>query len=219
MALNNTAGAPLILLAVIAVMVFMLRPPAADAHDSTADVWLACERVTVALDRLACFDNMVRHLKAGGEAAIETPAKPPVADVGRAPPKASQPALATVIEAPAKPPVADVDRAPPKASPPVVAAATDIPEDFGLKEELTPEAKKKMRAKPGLIAKVVRHWENGRGRLVVQLDNDQIWTEVVSHDARIPKGEVTVEIKPGGFGGYRMRINDNFTVVRVKRLK
>ncbi len=217
--MNNTAGAPLILLAVIAVMVFMLRSPAADAHDSAADAWLACESVAAALDRLACFDDMVRHLKADAAAAIETPAKPPVAEVDRAPPKASQPALATVIKAPAKPPVADVDRAPLKASPPVVAAVTDIPEDFGLMEELTPEAKKKKRAKPGLIAKVVRHWENSVGRLVVQLDNDQIWTEVVSHNARIPKGGATVEIKPGGFGGYRMRINDSFTAVKVKRLK
>lgn len=187
---NDAAGARSALSVAVAVTAFLLLPAVAHAQEGLGDELLACDRVSAPADRLACFNDIVRRLKAVKAAPVEDRAPPPVADSGPAAPETPRPA---------------------------VAAAKIIPEDFGLKRNLKPEGKK--RAEPVLTAKVVRHWENSVGRLVVQLDNDQVWTEVVSYNARIPKGGARVEIKPGRFGGYRMRINDNVTVIKVKRLK
>lgn len=200
---NNTAGAGSILLAAIAVTAFLLAAPVADAQDSVSDDLLACDRLSAAPDRLACFNDIVRRLKAGEAAPVKDRARSPVTDSGPATSRASRPAVA--------------EEAVPETSRPAVAAANSIPEDFGLKRKLKPEGKEQTR--PVLTARVVRHWEDSLGRLVLQLDNGQVWTEVVSYNARIPKGEATVEIKPGRFGGWRMRINDNVRLVKVKRLK
>ncbi len=187
---NDTARARSALLAVIAGLAFLLPAPVANAQEGANALWLACDRLSVPANRLACFNDIVRRLKAGEAAPIEDRARSPVADSGPVAVETSRPAA---------------------------AAANTLPKDFGLKKKLKPEGINQ--ADPFLTAKVVRHWENSVGRLVVQLDNDQIWTEVVSYDARIPKGEATVEIKSGKFGGYRMRINDIVGLVMVKRLK
>ncbi len=187
---NNTAGAGSILLAAIAVTAFLLAAAVANAQESVANALLACDRLSVPTNRLACFNDIVLRLKAGEVAPVENRARPPVADSGPAAPRTSRPA---------------------------VAEANSIPEDFGLEGKLKPLGKRQ--AEPVLTAKVVRHWENNLGHLVVHLDNDQIWIEVAGYDAKIPAGEATVEIKPGRFGGYRMRINDIVRLVRVKRLK
>lgn len=73
-----------------------------------------------------------------------------------------------------------------------------------------------------LRAKIVGFEELHRGRLVIALDNGQIWRQldVDSRTVRL-QSEVSydVEIWRSGFGGYRMKVADNARIMSVERLR
>src|SRR5690606_2343880 len=73
-----------------------------------------------------------------------------------------------------------------------------------------------------LRARIVDFVELHRGRLVVTLDNGQMWRQldVDSRKVRLEEGEpVDVEIRRSGFGGYRMKIGDNRRILSVERIR
>lgn len=99
------------------------------------------------------------------------------------------------------------------------------PGDEGLKiaDSVTPEARAIIEAakEPDEItAKVARVDESSTGRIIVYLDNDQIWMETSASRFRgkLPEGEVAT-ISKGGLGWFRMRFKDTYGVMAVKRVK
>jgi hypothetical protein len=71
-------------------------------------------------------------------------------------------------------------------------------------------------------AMIVDYEVQRRGRLVVTLDNGQVWrqTEITSHPLRLNETEPTpVEIRRSGFGGYRLQVGDQLPVIKVERLQ
>lgn len=188
--------ATIIPLAAGLVLLVALAAPAARAQQATGDALITCGRYALPDKRLACFDDLVRRLETGRALGgpLQQRRNPPTAPVGRTPPATS---------------VANV---PPATAPPPSGQAGS---SFGLRP---PPSQIEHQS---ISAHVVRHWQSGRGQLIVKLDNGQIWTEAFSYDAKIPRGadNIRVVISEGKFGGFRMRIGDKVGLVKVKRLK
>jgi len=71
-------------------------------------------------------------------------------------------------------------------------------------------------------ARVTDFRTDGRGLLVMQLDNGQVWRqdETLGRPIRLDQGQrVGVEITRSGFGGYRMRFPDLRQRIAVSRLR
>jgi hypothetical protein len=81
---------------------------------------------------------------------------------------------------------------------------------------------RRAQAEEVLHAQIVDFQVLHRGRLVVALDNGQLWRQldVDSRQVRLREGEsYPVEIRRSGFGGYRMKVADNDRIMTVERLR
>jgi hypothetical protein len=116
------------------------------------------------------------------------------------------------------------------AAPPLPAATPSAPpagvEGFGAEQVAARAGTRDLNPRDEedeiLRAKIVDFEELHRGRLVVALDNGQIWRQldVDSRTVRLRAEEsYDVEIWRSGFGGYRMRVADNARVMSVERLR
>lgn len=111
-------------------------------------------------------------------------------------------------------------------------SAQTTPEQFGA-ENLAPPAPPPPR--PGepvpptppqpldsIAAKVTDYAYNPLGRVVIFLENGQVWQQLEGDTDRVhfKKGEVnTVVISRGMLGSYNLRVNDTGLAIKVRRLK
>jgi hypothetical protein len=97
------------------------------------------------------------------------------------------------------------------------------PESFGDEQLASVESRREAREEREVLqATIVDFQELHRGRLVVALDNGQMWRQldVDSRQVRLRDGETyPVEIRRSAFGGYRMKIDDNNRIFSVERLR
>ena len=111
-------------------------------------------------------------------------------------------------------------------------SAQTTPQQFG-SENLTPPAPPPPRpgepAPPAppqpidsIAAKVSDYAFNPIGRIVVFLDNGQVWQQLEGDTDRVhfQKGQVNaVVISRGALGSYNLRVNDSGPAVKVRRIK
>jgi hypothetical protein len=96
------------------------------------------------------------------------------------------------------------------------------PESFGSEQLASVESRAQAREEDVLHASIIDFQELHRGRLVVALDNGQMWRQldVDTRQIRLDQGEsYPVEIRRSGFGGYRMKVGDNDRIMRVERIR
>jgi hypothetical protein len=118
----------------------------------------------------------------------------------------------------------DVDEAPDEPAR-ETAAVVDL-DEFGAEQvarrQNTHVASRSDGDEETLHAEVVEFEYLSRDRLVVTLDNGQVWrqTEILSLALRLRDDEpMGVEIWRSGFGGYRLRAGDRQPVIKVERLR
>ena len=73
-----------------------------------------------------------------------------------------------------------------------------------------------------IAAKVTDYAYNPVGRIVIFLENGQVWQQLEGDTDRVhfKKGEVnTVVISRGMLGSYNLRVNDTGLAIKVRRLK
>jgi hypothetical protein len=67
---------------------------------------------------------------------------------------------------------------------------------------------------------VIETATSGRGKLVVFMENGQVWRQIDADPerVRVPRGDLTAEIRTGSFGSHTMRLNGgkSFKVRRVR---
>lgn len=101
-------------------------------------------------------------------------------------------------------------------------ASPSGPEAFGAEQIASVESRATARDEDVLHASIVDFQVLHRGRLVVALDNGQMWRQldVDTRQLRLDQDErYPVEIRRSGFGGYRMKIADSDRLFSVERLR
>ncbi len=179
-----------IILAAAAVAIVSPSAFAQSASDRAADAAIACLDITDAGERLACLETATQEIKAT-RIRRESAEESAAAD-----------------------------------------AAGAVAYDEGASEEdqfgaealaSTRHAKNEKRKTQKLEADVVEFRVNSLGVLTAVLDNGQVWRQLTSDDERIilPKKDrkLTVTVKKGMVGNYRMTINELKRTIRVRRIK
>jgi len=212
-------------------------PTLVNAQSDTDEQLLACDQITDAAEKMACFDAVVKSLKQAGDApVVESPSDmTPVTDTPAViAPAAAVGATAAATPAPEPVPAAEVQSSPPTGTP-VEPAVTSAPaataavtsataaEDFGFdkkkgKTKEQKEADKKAELK-SLQATIVRSWGISDERFAVQLDNGQVWHENGGLYIGLPREGSQVEIIRGRFGGYSMKVGNINKRTPVRRAK
>lgn len=110
------------------------------------------------------------------------------------------------------------------AAPAAPSATPEEAETFGAEQVAErSDLRDERRAEEEILrAQIVDFQVLHRGRLVVALDNGQMWRQldVDSRQVRLREGEsYPVEIRRSGFGGYRMKVADNDRIMSVERLR
>jgi hypothetical protein len=184
----------------LAVLVLVPAAAVAGPRDDLIDGMAKCATVTDNAARLACYDALAPQLKA----AQSAPQEPvdnrawydPSRIFGTSPAQQTTPQQfgAEGLAAPPAPPRKPGEPAPPTPPPPL----------------------------DSITAKVSDYAYNPHGRVVVFLDNGQIWQQILGDTDRphFKKGEVnTVVISRGALGSYDMVVNDGGLAIKVRRIK
>lgn len=186
--------------------------PRVQAADS-ACVPQACLQVEDPLERVACYDRAFGRTEAaktasnaGASAAAAVAAPAAILATGVV---AAAPESATAASAPtsATPTASAAGSAP--AVPAAVAAAAAIPpvaetvDDFGLSEQARREREGRT-ALPSISATATQVGRSGADRIVVTLDNGQVWMQAdPNDDLRINPGD-PVTIERAALGSYKL---------------
>lgn len=181
--------------AIIAVPVTAFAGPQEDLIEGMAK----CAVVADNTARLACYDTLSPQLKAARSAPPASESRPwydPGRIFGTSPSAQTTPEQfgAENLAPPAPPPPR-----PGEPPPPVQPQALD-----------------------SIAAKVKDYAFNPLGRIVIFLENGQVWQQLEGDTDRVhfKKGEVnTVVISRGMLGSYNLRVNDSGPSVKVRRLK
>lgn len=164
------------------------------AQDIDADAMAACASIEDAAEKLACFEALVPEQRA--------PAVEPA-------PAAAAVEAATAATAA---PVAGGDSA---ADATVSASANDGAEAFG--QEHLDRGEEEPPALTARVVDVTRSWDDS---LSFHLDNGQVWQQIEPRRFPYPRdGEFDVEITQGMMGDYRLRVEGEGRMVRIRRLK
>ena len=161
-------------------------------------------------DRIACLENALRSLDGVDVATTDAAPPPPVA-------------LASEEDAP-EPVVAAVS---PVAPQPQTAAPTGIgAEQVIAREERSSEEgrkKRKARSKAEMTeAKMIDFARTASGRLVIVLDNGQVWAQRAGdqQEVRLREGDqTTVKIRRGAISGYRIEFERPNVTIVAERLQ
>ena len=167
-----------------------------------------CTHIALDSDRLACFDREVGALSRGASA------KAPAAGISQAPPAQS---TAAVGGGPATRPVAT----PPSSLPPAPPSLT--PEQ---RLGLSPEGVRKLEAKQGLkvtpevknlTAHIASVSHSASGRMVITLDNGQVWRQSESRSTFEAQPGDVATISPGALGSFWLATGKH-SWTRVERI-
>jgi hypothetical protein len=210
----------------------------------TNDQLRACDAIADTMEKLACFDAVVKGINQPPAAApaiesasvAEAPAKAPAAEapapeMTAAPASESAPAAAAAVVIVKEQPVASgtvaVETATPAAasSDQAMVSTASPEEEFGLSREQAEEKKqpkegKKEEKLESIRATIVESWATLDGRFEARLDNGQVWRETERtrwSGSNLPKAGKSVVISKGRFGGYRMKIGTNNRLAAVRR--
>lgn len=193
------------ILGLSATFALVATPLASQAQDSDArDELLACDTLKSPEERLKCFNLILEKLKTGQAnrkpANKAKPSSEPKPEDSSS--KAENPKNSTTPNQPKN-----------------IKPETD--DTFGFTKAQINQKNQNKRTQPqSLTATVKRHWRNYAGQYTMVLENGQVWTAASGNYKKLPKkGKITVEIKKGSMGGFRMKINGGKRAYRVKRLK
>ena len=204
------------LIAIAAAFLFASLSIAQAQSDALIDELVACRAIEKNKKRLACLDAAIAGLAAPGRqaaAATDAPAATPIA--GDDATGEGAPAASPVVSAPPQPPAS-------VAAPAVVAASPE--EEFGADDLKAKRAKKEKDDRPKtLSARAVDVATNKRGKLIIILDNGQIWRQINAdtNKLRVPKnpeGEAMV-VRRKSLGGYTLGFENDRRRIKVERIK
>lgn len=189
-----------------------------------------CARIASVGDRILCLENALR--RSSGEIAAE----PVVETVDVAAEDVDE--AAVEIDPVAVPEQANVspvnrpkDAAAENVTEPVVAAAVVTAEPVPEEDEIGAE---QLRARTATQEEREANLERATAqrvakydivpfeRLVVTLENGQVWRQIKGDVQRIRvnlKRNQTVDIKESGLGGYQLRLNEIRRTIRVERIR
>lgn len=205
----KTLQMPIALLA-LSVSATIVAAPA----ETVSQQLQACRAIASDTDRLACFDALTAGLPAtasgGVEASVEAPddARVPVA---AQPPAAPAPPVATQA-APATPqaPVASAPSAPAQASSPSPETSADPTATFGAPKVVETQEPQE------LIAEVARIERTPYGKLILYLENGQVWQQLDSRRSTIRAGD-TIRIRVTLSGAYQLNKREGGSSIQVRR--
>ncbi len=191
--------------ATVVVCIAMLSVSQARAEDDLRQALAACMDISRDTSRLACFDRLAAP-PAPTDQIVEQPSEPDVR---------SQQEEAHSLEQPADPAARPADeqeaaaqRAPESVASPSAPRANDDEEDFGLEHRKVRERQFESR---------VSSTEKGNfGRLIVHLENGQVWRQVDSKRLVLRRGQA-VTVTRGVMNSFFLGATDGRNRVRVKR--
>lgn len=231
-AAKTAAALAIAIAAVMAIGGFVSVYAQNDAQNETDERLLACAAIGDTVERIACFDDVVEGMqqdtKSSEVASTESPAMPTAVESPSevlAPVVAGAVATATVVES-TNASAPEESRVMESAE----ASSNSAVENFGIedqtaradKEQKKQEEKEKEKESEivSVNSTIMRSVKSGEYHFVVVLENGQVWEETDgSRRIGLPRVGMTVEIKKGLFGSYRMKIGDDNRVARVRRLR
>ncbi len=157
-----------------------------------------CVRMTGLLQRLACYDGVVKDAGISAPASLRAAPASPIASIPPASAMAAPPALASV---------APVSPMPPAAS------------SFG--SESLPQARRPPSGSArAILAGVTNLSFDGTGHFTVVLDNGQVWRQVPGDMSILSRTQVgSVRIARSVFGSYDLNLPGLHTSYRVVRIQ
>lgn len=183
-------------------------PTGAFAEPSAEDIIAACRNDSATdKERFDCLENAIRAL-GGVTVASEQEAPPPIAPD-------APPATAAVAQ-PAPP--AEIAVAP---------AATGIGAEqvVARREKSSKEGRKQRKERESaetIVARMIDFAYTPTGRLVIVLDNGQVWAQRAGdrQDVRLREGDQTdVKIRRGALSGYRLEFSEPDVTIIAERLQ
>lgn len=173
------------------VMVWLLAVAPAQASFSLAEQMRECSKISNALERLVCFDELAATLPSTATPAVPTPAAPRAPQAAEQQPTAAQVAAAEQRAREAEERLAALQAAEAEAA----AAAEQA-------KRLQPPTEK-------TYYEVLEVWQSPRGLQRFRLDNGVAWEQTTSGDRLVVQPGERYFIQPGRFGGFSLG-SDNF---------
>jgi hypothetical protein len=205
------------------ILLAALAATAARAElDDNDDVIAQCARHEVKDERIACLESELRRIAGRMETPVTErgalPRHPADEDRVKAPEAATS---QLVVPEKASPPAIPEATAPP-------AARTDEGQAATRKELGSEQVARRSEARPdvegGVSATVVAFNVVGYRKLLLELDNGQIWRQTNGDRANVAwdlrdERNFDVELRRSGLGGYRMYLAPIDRTIRVERVK
>jgi len=212
-----TRRIPLHLTTAIAAVLIVSTSQPALAQISPANQIIGCQSIDNDIARLECFDLVA--------ARLNTMVKPPPAQTLSPviPKTATTPPDSPVASEPAMPEMTNTYSVAPATAAPTKAEAAI--KDFGKDLKAPPKPKEAALLTPkGDVIFTVKHvqiFDFVKKRFY--MTNGQVWEQTTAANLDIDEGKppagTTAEISKGGFGGYKLKINDKKWGVKVKRVR
>ena len=165
---------------------------------------LNCRHMEDASARVACYDRLVDARFPAETAEIAPRVHTPNQLQGKQVDSDTSPTQPKVTQAPA--PVAEA----PVTEAPAVEESNDSEDLFGKPSQLPTD-------RPEINATVQNVTKSAHKKLLVTLDNEQVWRQVDSSTMRLHAGD-TVTIRTSSFNSYQLRKQSGGKSIRVKRI-
>jgi hypothetical protein len=201
-----------------ALLVALLAPWAAAAVGVEEGI-ARCAAASSPEERIACLEDTLRQL-AGASPAAAVPAGPAATPAPEEPERRAT--ASTPPPAAEERPGATPGEQPPAR--PAPASPMGTPEAELGAEQVEARSRTQDEEAPRVHATVVDFRFVGYSRLMVQLDNGQVWRQIDGDRESVERGlrdndTFEVEMWPTKLGGYRMRILSLERTIRVERLQ
>ncbi len=156
--------------------------------ETLADAMEKCSQVSNSLKRLVCFDKLVQRSRGMQDVELPTMVQRSQTRPTTAPATAPQPSL--------------------QAAPQQSREST-----FGFEQQIDEERREEFNSIRALVAKVD---ENALKRMVITLDNGQVWRQMESGSVRLKAGDEVI-VERGLLGSFHLKRADSKRRIRVKR--
>ncbi len=218
--MNLAKVAAISALVVLPVVALAASAPVEGLIDSV----LKCSVIGDGDGRLACYDSLIPSFRAAKAGVPPAPAAPPPMAAASPPPVAPPAAAPPAATPPAPPPDNRSWYDPGRMFGTDPQKAQTTPGQFGSDNLPAPPPK------PGeapeeldsITATVTDYAFNPVGKVIVFLDNGQIWKQLPSDDTKIrfsKTGTNVVTIERGMMGSYQLSLNGQTMEMKVKRIK
>lgn len=207
------------------ILLAALAATAARAElDHNGDIIAQCARHEVKDERIACLESELRRIADRTEIPVAERGALPRHPADEDPVKAPEAATSQVVV----PEEVSPPAVPEATAPPAAAARTDEGQAATRKELGSEQVARRSEARPdvegGVSATVVAFNVVGYRKLLLELDNGQIWRQTNGDRADVAwdlRDERTfdVELRRSGLGGYRMYLAPIDRTIRVERVK